>query len=222
VVTGADFGSASAEVALGHRRVLDWGLAGGDVALGWSHSGDEEDPIEDAPVWSLRLGGFAAREIAPGQSLRLGASLEERRSEDASRDQRRLGADLTWTAALRGEDRLSLGASVSRVLSDNVNAASDALGLRASYALGEAVGPARLSFSLGVTWTEFPDYSLFGPIPGGRDDRRVHARAEAVFEDWSFAGFAPVLSLEAGRTNSNVSRFDTESLGLGVTFRSTF
>jgi hypothetical protein len=47
-VTGSDFGSAAAEVGLGHRRLLDWGARGGDATLGWSHSGDEEDPVEDA------------------------------------------------------------------------------------------------------------------------------------------------------------------------------
>jgi hypothetical protein len=123
---------------------------------------------------------------------------------------------------VRGEDRLTLAVSRNLVRSDNRNQASEGWGLRASYALGEAVGPARLSFTAGASWTDFPDYSLFGPIPGGRQDRRVFARAEAVFEDWSFAGFAPVLSLDAARTESNVSRFDTDSVGVGISLRSTF
>lgn len=94
--------------------------------------------------------------------------------------------------------------------------------MRASYALGEPVGPARLGVTLGASWTEFPDYAVIFPVPGGRQDERVFARIEAAFEGWTVAGFAPVVSLDAARSDSNVSRFDTESLGLGVTLRSTF
>jgi hypothetical protein len=225
-VTGADFGSAAAEVGVGHRRNLGWGLAGGDAVLGWSHSGDEDDPINDASVWSLRATGFGVREIGNGQVLRLSGNVESRWSDNPAREQERVGIEAAWILPVLGDDRLTLAASRSLVLSDNFQQASDSWGMQATYALGEAVGPARLSFTAGASWTEYPDYrvfgGLFGPIPGGRRDERVYARAEAEFGDWSFAGFAPVLSLDAERADSNVSRFDTESLGVGITLRSTF
>jgi hypothetical protein len=221
-ITGADFGSTAVEFALGHQRRADWGIFGGDVALGWSRSGEEEDPDEDAAVRSLRLSGFGAFEFADRQSLRLSASVEERRSDDASRDQRRLGAELAWSLPVRGKDRLTLALSRSLTQSDNSNQALEGWGVRSTYTLGEAVGPARLSFTAGASWTEFPDYRVIFLVPGGRQDERAFLRTEAVLEDWSFAGFVPVVSLDAAKTESNVSRFDTESLGIGLTLRSTF
>jgi hypothetical protein len=63
---------------------------------------------------------------------------------------------------------------------------------------------------------------MFVPVPGGREDRRLSVTLAAELSDWSLAGFEPVVSLEAARTESNVTRFDSDSLGLGFSIRSSF
>ena len=68
----------------------------------------------------------------------------------------------------------------------------------------------------------FRDYVFVQVVPGGREDLRVFASVNAFFPDYSYAGFAPVVTLSASRTDSNVSRFDTNDLSLSFTFRSTF
>lgn len=215
-VEGSDFASAQAELRVGHRRATGWGLAGGDLSLARSWHGEE------APTTSLRLSGLAALALSEARSLRLSAHAEGRREGGGRGGQVRAGAELAWGTRLRGSDHLTLALSRSATFSDSGNQASDGWGIRASYALGEPVGPARLGATLGASWTGFPDYAVIFPVPGGRRDERVFGRLEAAFEGWSHAGFAPVLSIEAARSDSNVSRFDTESLGLGITLRSTF
>ena len=59
-------------------------------------------------------------------------------------------------------------------------------------------------------------------VPGGREDLRGWAGVSAAFTDWSYAGFAPVVSVEASRTDSNVSNYERSALSVGFSLRSTF
>lgn len=117
-ITGSDFASVLVEAGVGHRRPLGWGIAGAELTLGRSRYGDE------APATSLRLSGFAAREIGGRQSLRLSAQAEERRDSEGN-DQQRLGAELAWGLRVRESDSLTLAVSRAATLSDNGNRASE-------------------------------------------------------------------------------------------------
>ncbi len=59
-------------------------------------------------------------------------------------------------------------------------------------------------------------------MPGGRSDERLFASVQATFVDYSYAGFSPLVRLNAGRTESNVSRFNLTELSLDIGIRSTF
>lgn len=216
-ITGSDFGSRSAELRLGHERALSWGVLGGSVALARSWAGDGE------PVESFRLGASATVPVGEAQALRFSAYWENRRptGEDGE-PQRRVGAELGWSGALGEAGRLSFGVTRSKVLSEVRNQASETWGLRAGFDLAQPVGPARLGLTVAASRTDYPDYAVIFPVPGGRQDERLSVALEARFADWSYAGFVPVVTIEAARNDSNVSRFDTESLGVGFSFRSSF
>ena len=68
--------------------------------------------------------------------------------------------------------------------------------------------------------TSLFDRPLFGPDP--REDDALGLSATATFSELDVYGFAPVLELRRDRVFSNVSGFDTETLQLSVSFRSTY
>ena len=142
--------------------------------------------------------------------------------EDGEAGDQRVGFEAGWSRQVLGRDWLSLALSGASTLSDNGNAASTSWGLRGSYALGRPVGPARLSLTLAAEVTDYPDYAVFFPVPGGREDERLSATLEAVLDDWDYAGFEPVVTLEASRTDSNVSRFESDGVNIGLALRSSF
>jgi hypothetical protein len=69
----------------------------------------------------------------------------------------------------------------------------------------------------------YPDYRVATiPVPGGRRDESLSASLDIAFQDMTHAGFMPVVSLTAERTDSNVGRFETEALSIGFSIRSAF
>lgn len=215
-ISGSDFSFVGVGLRLRHDRVIDGGLASVWTVLDQDWSGGE------AYQRTLGAAGNLSFSLPDQQILQISGSADQVWQLDGGADRVRLSLAALWGVPAFGSDRLTLGLSRGMTFSDNRNAASQSWGVRASYALAERIGPARVSATLGVTWSEYPDYAAVFEVPGGREDVRHTAQIEASFEDWSFAGFEPVISLDAGRTESNVSRFDTESLGLGFSFRSTF
>ena len=106
--------------------------------------------------------------------------------------------------------------------SDSGNRRNTATNLQLTYVPGEQIGPAEMVFTLGVSVTDYPDYAIILPVPGGRQDVTQFASAEFAFVDFDYAGFAPVVTLGAQRSDSNVSRFDRSAFSIRFGFRSTF
>ena len=118
---------------------------------------------------------------------------------------------------------LSVGASFKEVMSDSIFAASSHLSIDGYLALREPLGPFRLAGFAGATRTHYPEYVSGGiAVPGGRTDITARLGAEASIPNFLISGFHPVLSLSAQRTDSNVSRFETEQIGLGLALRRSF
>ena len=111
---------------------------------------------------------------------------------------------------------------------DIKNAASTTTTLQFGYRLARRVGPAEVELSFGVQKQAFPVFysfsfiSGFFPIDGGRNDTRVFGNVDLYFPDYSYAGFAPVVTLSVGRTDSNVGRFERNDASISFAFRSTF
>ena len=215
-LTASDFSSATFGIGLEHDRVLGPGALSAELGAGRSWYGG--DPSYDFARLSLSY----TLPVTDADAIRLGSWVEGRDRAGGAADERVQGATLAWS-----HDWPDLGTSVvslafSGVTSDNGNRASTTRGLQLSHSFADPVGPARIGLS--ATWqtTTFPDYAVILPVPGGRQDDRAALGLTARFTDWSWAGFVPVLQLEAERTKSNVSRFETRSMQLGLEVRSTF
>ena len=63
------------------------------------------------------------------------------------------------------------------------------------------------------------NYALLPCSPDGRQDVRWAARVSATVNQTTCLGFSPVVALEFARNHSNTSRYDTQTLGIGLSVR---
>jgi len=106
--------------------------------------------------------------------------------------------------------------------SDGVNRTSRQWSAQVNYAMGRAVGPAEISFTLWRSTLDYDEYWVITPVPGGRVDDSWFGSATASFTGWSYMSFVPELSLTAERSRSNISRFDVDQTAVSLGIRSEF
>lgn len=219
-LSGGDLSSTVGEIGVSHY------IVGGSEAVTWKLDLDGGrvwyggDPLYDY----ARLGVRRHQKLAGRLTLSFGGYAE------AQQDEADRGADSTVASAfaglgwrLDGGARLGVKVQYRDTDSDGVNRASDQWTGIASYRMGRAVGPAELEFALGVSTLDFGRYSVgFIPVPGGRRDESVFASVTATFDDVSYMGFVPTLSVTTERSRSNVSRFDVDETSLTLGMRSEF
>ena len=106
--------------------------------------------------------------------------------------------------------------------SAGANRASQQWSTIATYELGKEIGPAEVSFSLGYSSLDYDAYSVIVPVPGGRRDTSWFGGVTATFNDYSYFGFVPVVTLNAEKSRSNISRFDVDQTAVSFGIRSEF
>ncbi|GGL63472.1 hypothetical protein [Wenxinia marina] len=215
-----DFGSARAAIGLSHDRALGGGALGLSATLGRSWTAG------DVGYDFLALDADWARPLGEERILRLSVGTEWRDRPELDTRERLDALTATWQQGWSGGvTSVTLGAE--QLESENANARATTLSFGLGHRLPQQVGPALVTLSATYAVTDYPDYTIFDPrvvgfVRVGRDDRRLSGRIEAALVDWSWAGFVPVVSLDGAATDSNVSRFETSSVGLGVEVRSAF
>ncbi len=215
-VKGSDYEFAMAEVALTHdRRFASWpGPTSFALTAGqfW-YGGDPYIRYNRASVAqgfeiSDRLGANLKFGFESQVSERAGGVVSEISS---------VGAGLTY--ALANSDRIGLDVLASETGSQDTTSENSALRVQLSYSLGRPVLGANLSFTLAGESRSYP-ISVYDPA--GRLDETLSVGISMVFADVSFYGFSPTVTLEASRTESNISLFDRESAGIRFGIQSTF
>jgi hypothetical protein len=78
-----------------------------------------------------------------------------------------------------------------------------------NYLLAEPVFGALLSTSLNVGLRRFEEFTT---TLDGRDDHFILASATALFEDYSYYGFSPSVTVSASRTNSTAEEISTSAV----------
>ncbi|SFS15131.1 hypothetical protein [Yoonia litorea] len=131
-----------------------------------------------------------------------------------------LGSSVSYR--LESGDRISTTYRFVGSDGDNGNYTSDDHSLSVSYGFAEPFGDVTVALGGGVRWADYPEYRLLNPVTGGRQDETVFANVNLGFPEASIAGFIPGIRIDANRTDSNVSRFDRESLGASLTITSSF
>ena len=219
--TAADFSSASLDFGLRHDRALQNGFYGIGLNLGKVWSAGEFDYAYARLTADRRL------PISDVSTLTFNASVEQRWDENELQDQWRYNLQGSLSRTLANGDQISGTLGFGSVSSDFVNDTGRNKTVQLGYSFGRPIGPtgfqAQVQLSAGVQFQDFDDYRVaFISVPGGRQDTRLFGSADLFFSDFSYAGFAPVVTLSVGRTDSNVSRFEHDDASIGFAFRSTF
>lgn len=214
-----DFGSTYGTIGLSHA--FAWG-ARKDVSriglqLGQYHIGGKRSydfaRLDAAQHWRLDRGA----------SVTLNAGVELRESAFGNRfDTQVLSLGLGSRHHLRNGDAVTFALNLQKADGDLANARSRGVALSAGYSLNKQIGPAMLSGGVTLAHVDYPKYTAFFAVPGGRQDLSASAHLDMLFPDLDYAGFAPNLRVTTSRTTSNVSRFKTKELSVALGIQSKF
>lgn len=214
--SGRDFSLVATEISLSHRRQVFAGLGATGISahIGQNWYGGE-------PLW--RYGRISLSQDFPiGQRslVTLRGFVEKDIGLDGLQpDTLIYDLDASFAHRLGNRDivRLSLGAKAADAVIDT----SDYTSLRANlhYSFDNLILGTRLSLNLGL-WKK--DYDIFALTIDGRHDKSASIGATAVFENLSYFGFSPSLTVQASRTSSNASRYSTDQLTASMGIQSNF
>jgi hypothetical protein len=158
-----------------------------------------------------------------GRSVWLAGEVE-RQWQDGGDTADNLALTLIGERAIRGgAGQMSLGLTAEVQEAGSPNATYRAATLVMGVDPGWTLGPAAVSFSANAGWRHYDTFSLgFAYVTNGRTDESVGLAVDLTLEDWSVMGFAPVVTLSHGRTQSNVSRYETETTAISLGISSVF
>lgn len=216
-----DFSTARLEFSFNHDQAVEDGLFGINADIGGYWSGAEYD------YSYVRLGGDRTFSLTEDLSV-TAAGYAEQRFLPGGLERGDLVVGLTGSVGTRFADGSQGSATLSWTRRENdfiedSYESYDSYTFQLGYAPAERIGPAELSGAIGLQYTDYEDYIVgFILVPGGRQDTRLFGNLTATFPDYSYAGFAPVVRMIVGTTNSNVSRFEVGEFGFEFGLRSTF
>lgn len=153
-------------------------------------------------------------------SGQIGLSLERtNRLDDPKRSATVAGLSLAASKGLATGDRLSLSIGLRHSQSKADSIDHKALSAEVGWRKAAPVLNTKVSASLGV---EARDYPVSPYTSGGRQDLSVNASISLSFDKLDYMGFAPVMTIEAEKTRSNVAINTSQSLGVGFSVKSSF
>ncbi|MEM6577698.1 MAG: surface lipoprotein assembly modifier [Pseudomonadota bacterium] len=200
------------------ERQWHFGLLGGRVWFGG-------DPFYDYARFEVDRHQL----LTPNLRFSIGASVERQQAEARTTSdgtQYQIYTQLRY--AFSGGSTIGAFFSFRDLETDGINRANEQITGVLRYTLGQPVGPATLSLSVGASQVDYGTYIInLGPfgildVPGGRTDDAIFAGVTAAFDEWSYMGFVPTVSLNTSKTESNISRFDVEETSLTFGIRSEF
>jgi hypothetical protein len=215
----ADFAYSKLELGLEHRIALgkERGMITWDGAISQSWYGGAA--YQDA----LRLGVARMWPLAAGHQAEVSLGLEHARAASGGVELTQIDLRARVARELNTGATLQYGLALQMVDSDFTNAKRRRGTVYLAYGLPQKLGPAKVSMSIGGSLGDYYDYRV-GPfiVPGGREDRTLFGSADFIFEQLDYAGFVPSLKIQAQKTRSNVSRFETNEMSVSLGFVSRF
>jgi tetratricopeptide (TPR) repeat protein len=176
-----------------------------------------------APLSNYVRGGVVTNWAIGDRSLATVAASLERQvrfdQSDRSAWVTRLDARRIWQVNDRG-DIFGFGGGVRRAHSDSIEIENDAVLFSIDYTWEEPViGPATLGIGLDLEYQNYPASPF---TTDGRQDMFAALTATIGAPGWNFYGFGPTMTIEASRTESNVSLYDARDLGVRFGITSVF
>jgi len=140
------------------------------------------------------------------------------RQDNASRSATVLTAQAGWRYTFGGGTPLVWNLRLRDTRSRASSIGHDAIFTGLRYAPRIRIAGASMAWSMGLE-TRFYDKPNFGIQ---RKDRRASLGLTLFFRNVDYYGFAPTVSLSWSRDASNVSLYDSETVGLSIGLRSAF
>lgn len=211
-----DYSLAGVELGLARRGRLGAGalIYSASVAVGhnWYGGADLTDYARaelglEAPL-GAKITGFATLRSESQHSLRAGQGSAQ------------IAALSGGVVAKRGNgDQVKLALDLGQTESEIAAASYASAGITLDYARAAPVLGVALAGSLGI---EARDYPTSPYTSDGRQDLRLSAGLTATLTKIDYMGFSPVLSVSVQQAQSNVSIYNTETVGFGLSVRSNF
>ena len=171
---------------------------------------------------ALTAGGEVQHKISP-QLTFTGALSGELRQYDGGGEGRIGTATLGLSYGFKNGNRISGFLSTSKSMTPIVTFDSRSVTGKLNFSLGKPVLSVLWSAGIGFTQSRYDDYRLgFIVVPGGRQDDTVFMDLEARFIGVEYAGFSPSVKLRRTRTDSNITRYDTNEWALSFGINSNF
>ena len=216
-VTSGDLNRS--RLAFGLRRDLRVGAAGLPLSLSIEAGQNWAGGAVLGPTLALGAEGMIWK--GDGASIWLGGSVE--RSWEGANS----GADL-YEMSLTGQrffgtTRASLGVTLEAARSGFQNSTYDAARISLKVSPEWQLAGAAVSFGATAGLRDYDSFTLgFANVTGGREDKSRGLSMDLSFDDLSVMGFAPVLSLRHGKTQSNISRYQTTTTAVSLGISSVF
>ncbi|MEM9872064.1 MAG: hypothetical protein AAF822_12480 [Pseudomonadota bacterium] len=124
-----------------------------------------------------------------------------------------------WRFPFEGGAQLVLSADVSSTDTDSSISDHESLALSTSYTLSARPMGVLTTFTGQAKFRRY-DTPVYGV--DARSDDEFTLSTSMLFTGFDTYGFAPKVTVSANRTNSNVSLFETQSVGVSIGFESVF
>lgn len=216
-VTGHDFDYYAATVVGQHVQMLDArGTAltiSGQAGRHWYGGTKLSDTFGAGLALGLALADGRDRLTLSARADRVFNERAGQAHETIGKISARYDLGLPWGDTLSGEIGYTKSQSTNPV---QVYGKSE---LSLTYAFDEPIGGA--IFTLGASYG-YKDYGFSPYTTVGRQDHMFGVTASAELRNLSYMGFAPVVTLQANRSFSNVSLYSQQSLSGGLSLQSRF
>lgn len=195
----------------------DWAMGNGDVPTSAALTYEATFVGGDLFARSVQLTGAQRWAVRAQTSLTGAVSFGQTTYIDADATSDLWAGNITWQMPAAAGHTLSATAGLGRSVSDAAlyNSRYGSLGL--TYDFGQVADAFDMSISATVRKQEY----LSGNDVTRTDDY-ARLRLDIGMTQVDYLGFMPVLGFEAAKTQSTVSRFNTQSLSMDVGIRSRF
>ncbi|WP_159458478.1 tetratricopeptide repeat protein [Roseisalinus antarcticus] len=207
---GSDYAETQLSFGLGHIWLPEGGRDPWRFAIAHGRFWYGGDPWSDFTRLSVDRGVT----LGPSDRLDFGLTLERLDNVEVA-DSESAGLEARWTHAFGEVGALTLLVEARKVTSDGLDRAYQ------SRAAGIGWSFSRIGASIFYK-VEERDYEETAYLFDTRTDTRRTLRLSVPVPAVEFYGFSPVFTAERVITDSNVTRFETETTGTGITLRSAF
>lgn len=178
----------------------------------------------DELAHSANLTFGKAWRLGDGKSLR-GQIRYTREWSDSSRalDAHQYSISGQYGMRLGNGGRFQSGLTLTKSNSEGSSLDYTGQQLSLRYTTPSPIGAVHPTFGLDLGHKFYPDHVAgLTVVPGGRRDKSIGLTVDLVIPGVQVMGFAPVVTLRAATTDSNVSRYETTDLSAGLSIRSSF